>query len=168
MTYAITPSIGVIASPTAIDDSPGQFATGSIVMGSQGGEMVYVKSGAAITKNDTIHVAAGTFIANPITTALAAVAGYVANSPVSCSTSGQYFWAYLSGNWTVRVAVNCQPSVPLYTTDTAGVLDDATASLSHFQVQGVEVGPGLSNSAAGVSSLSAFAKFPIMKRPLGT
>lgn len=167
MTYSYTPLSGVIAGVGEIDATP-QFTLGTEVIGSHGGLMRYVKSAAAITANDTIHVAAGTFVANPITAALSATAGDIGNSPVSCSTSGQYFWAYMTGNWTIRVAVNCQPSVPLYTTDTAGVLDDATASLSHFQVQGIEVNPGLSNSAAGVSSLSAFAKYPIMKRPLGT
>lgn len=166
MPYAYTSTIGVLANPTAIDSSP-QFALGTTVIASQGGEMMYVKSDAAITANDTIHISA-TFAANPITTALAATAGMIGNSQVSCSVSGQYFWALLNGNWVIRVAVNCQPSVPLYTTDVAGVLDDATASLSHFQVQGVEVAVGLSNSAAGVSSLTAFAKYPIMKRPLGT
>lgn len=105
-------------------------------------------------------------VASAITPALAINAAILGVVPQSVSTSAtQNFWAILSGPTKVTVAVNCQPNVPLYTTDTAGVLDDATVSLSQFQIMGLEVDTGNSNSAAAASNLPCTLNNILVRHP---
>lgn len=132
----------------------------------QGRKRRLVSSASAITAGDVLLIT-GANSASPITPTIAINAGLVGFTPTtfSASTSGQYFWAMLDGPVAFRVAANCQPNVPLYTTDTAGVLDDLTVSLSQYQIMGVEVDTGLSNSAAGVSVLSGAANNPLVRHP---
>lgn len=127
---------------------------GTEVTDSLGRRRRLVQSAAPITACDVIHVSGGN-LANSVTLAFAKIAGAVGVCPlsISCSTSGQNFWAIMSGPAPFRVAAACQPSIPLYTTDTAGVLDDATASLSQLQVMGIELDAGVSNSTVGNSAL---------------
>jgi hypothetical protein len=146
-------------------DSAQRFALGTRSLASDGSEWMYVKSGAAITAYDTLWINSS-FVAAAITPALAITAGDVGFAgAVSCSTSGQYFWTMVRGNPTVRLAANCQPAVPLYTTDTAGVLDDATASLSQHQVQGVIATTSNSAASSSVGNISVVANFPVIRRP---
>ena len=148
----------------SVDDSQ-KFALGTRSLGSDGSEWMYVKSGAAIAAYDTLHVNVS-FVANAITPALAITAGDVGFAgAVSCSTSGQYFWTMVRGNPTVRLAANCQPAVPLYTTDVAGVLDDATASLSQHQVMGVLATTSNSAASSSVGTIASVANFPMIRRP---
>lgn len=107
-----------------------------------------------------------TNVASALTPALAVEAAIIGVVPQSVSTSAtQNFWAILSGPTKVRCAVSCQPDVPLYTTDTGGVLDDATVSLSQYQVLGLEVDTGSSNSAAAASNLPATLNNPLIFHP---
>jgi hypothetical protein len=48
-------------------------------------------------------------------------------------TSSYYGWIGLNGVLKVNLLVACQPKVPLYTTSTAGKLDDATVSSGYIQ-----------------------------------
>ena len=148
-----------------VDDSQ-RFALGVRTLASDGSEWMYVQSGAAITGYDTLWISSA-FVASPITAALAITAGDVGFADaVSCSTSGQYFWAMVRGNPTVRLAASCQPAVPLYTTDTAGVLDDATASLSHYQVMGVIATTSNSAASTSIGAIASVANFPLIRRPV--
>lgn len=137
------------------------------VLDSDGCTRRLVKSGAPIVASDCIVIDSGTNIANSITHALAAGAGLIGVCPfsVSCSTSGQYFWAVMNGPAKVRVAASCQPNVPLYTTDTAGVLDDSTISLTGFQVMGAMLNNGVSNSSVGNSALQGTFNNPLIRVP---
>lgn len=145
-------------------DATAAYTLGTRTLDTTGGEWMYVKSGTAITGYDTLWIDQ-TFLASSITPALAVTAGDVGfvNSALSCSTSGQYFWAMTRGNPTLRVLTACQPAVPLYTTDTAGVLDDATASLSQYQVMGTII--VTSNSGTTASATLGVANFPMIRRP---
>tara|TARA_R110000868_G_scaffold195581_3_gene441247 strand:+ start:543 stop:1037 length:495 start_codon:yes stop_codon:yes gene_type:complete len=158
-----TQVIGTTFANTAADDSA-KYALGTRSLASDGSEWIYVKSGAAITGYDTVHINSS-FVANSITAALAITAGDVGfmAANLSCSTSGQYFWAMVRGNPTLRVLTACQPAVPLYTTDTAGVLDDATASASHYQVMGTML--DTSNVGSTASGIAGVANFPMIRRP---
>lgn len=139
---------------------------GTTVQDSLGRQRRLVQSAAPIVACDFLTITSAN-LASSITFALAKTAALLGVCPlsVSCSTSGQNFWAIMNGPAPIRVAAGCQPSVPLYTTDTAGVLDDATASLSQLQIMGVEVDAGLSNSAAGVSVLAATMNNPLVRNP---
>ena len=52
------------------------------------------------------------------------------------------------GRPAVNLAASCAPFVPLYTTSTGGVLDDATVSGSGGMVMGVFAGASISNATA--------------------
>jgi hypothetical protein len=131
-----------------------------------GNEWVYVRSGEAIDAYNCVVIdAAGD--AYKVTQALSATAVSVGFAQYAFSASNEYGWVMVRGAPTIRVAAGCAVSVPLYTTNTAGVLDDATASLSHFQVQGVVLAS--SGSSGGVDDIAGIAaSYPIFKRPIGT
>lgn len=160
MTFPIIPLAGV--NLDGIEEKFTQL--GLEVFDSDGCRRQLVQSGGPITQYDTLHITAA-FVANPITHALAAQAGMIGNSPVSCSLTGQYFWAKMNGPATLRVAASCKNSVPLYTTDTAGVLDDATLSLTAWLIQGVMVNEGNSMSAGGAGSIAGTYQNPLVRNP---
>lgn len=151
MTKATSPLIGIDFS-SAGGNNDG-FAPNTEVSTDDG---VFVRciAGTQITARDCVKIdASGT--ANPITAALAAQAGRVAISPVAAATASS-FWAQRTGVFAgVRTLTGCLPNVPLYTTDTAGVLDDATASTSHYQVMSLAL--TATNSGATASALPAAA-----------
>lgn len=69
---------------------------------------------------------------------LYSAAGILAINQADVSAS-QYGWFYTEGRRSVRVrvAVACEPFVPLYTTGTAGVVDDAVVSAG--RIEGLQV-----------------------------
>ncbi len=144
------------------DGTTPQFAVGTIATGSDGSKFMYVRSAAAITRYDTVAIDTAKD-ATALTPALAIAAGELGFAQVSCSTSGLYFWAMIQGEGRIRVATGCQPGVPLYTTDTAGVLDDATNTLSQHQILGLKIPAGSSNSAAAVSALPFYTGGVLVK-----
>lgn len=116
------------------------FTPGTRVTTSNNG--VYMFARAASTVNQFDCVVFSTFGdsasltpilgAVPVTTTNAAALGY---PPVGFAqvavTSAYYGWFALNGVVRVNLAVSCNPKVPLYTTATAGVLDDATVSAGY-------------------------------------
>ncbi len=142
------------------------MALGTELTDNLGRKRRLVASGAALSPCFCVSIT-GANIASALTPTLAinaALIGWVPQS-VSCSLTAQNFWAIMNGPVPIRVAASCQPNVPLYTTDTAGVLDDASVSLSQYQVWGVAVDTGSSNSAAAASNLPATASYPMIRHP---
>jgi hypothetical protein len=68
--------------------------------------------------------------------------------------SAEYGWVQLGGKPRVLVAANCQPSVPLFTTATAGVLDDATVTA------GLIAGLVATTSTVTASNVTCIAGYP--------
>jgi hypothetical protein len=143
-------------------DTEPQFALGTEVKDSGGRTWQYVQSNTAITVGDCVHVNSST-VAAAITAALAITPGRIGFAEATAFTTSTYGWVVVNGPVSVRVAANTNKDVPLYTSDTAGVLDDATASLSHHQIQGVYLvassGTNVVTRAAGV------ANYPLVRRP---
>lgn len=123
MPYNTSPLIGV--DITRADDSA-LYKPGTVVSLSDGGEAVYVQALSELSQYAYCLVYAdGT--AQMATTTLAATCkrgGWVQQS----IPSGYYGWAQISGAPKGNLAANCDDNVPLYTTATSGVLDDATVS----------------------------------------
>lgn len=125
-----------------------------------GGEWHFVKASIAFTLGDTVWIKA-TGSAVPITDAFARTPGRIGTAQVAF-TIDYYGWVKTFGSVTLRGGADCNANVPLYTSGTAGVLDDATASTSHFQVLGVIS----SQSASGAGELMAgFMNYPMILRP---
>lgn len=165
MAYNSTPLLGIDLSNA--QENGGASATALIqvgveVTGVADGVWRYIYAGSNIAQYDCVHIAnSGT--ANPITAALAIEAGLIGFAQTAL-TSGYYGWVQRSGtNMRLNVLANCASGVPLYTSDTAGSLDDLTKSTSHYQVQGVLLVATNSGSASNVAAVAAAA--PIIRRP---
>lgn len=125
-----------------------------------GGKWIFVKASTAFTLGDTVWIkpsGAGT----PITFAAAAKPGRIGFAQVAF-TVDYYGWVKTEGAVTLRGGASCNANVPLYTSATAGVLDDATLSTSAFQIDGVVA----SQSASGAGeTMTGFASYPMVKKP---
>jgi hypothetical protein len=89
----------------------------------------------------------------PLTTTNSAGSKAVGFAQVSIA-SAYYGWVQLGGKPRVSVAAACEPSVPLFTTATAGVLDDATVT------GGLVAGIVATTSAASASAVTCIAGYP--------
>ena len=88
----------------------------------------------------------------PVTTTNAAALGWnMVGFAQNAITSSYYGWIALNGVVKVNLLVACQPKVPLYTTATAGKLDDTTVSAGF--IQGI---------VANTSATSASAPFCVV------
>lgn len=91
----------------------------------------------------------------PITTTNAAALGYNMIGFCQNSVASSYYtWVCVNGQPRVNTLIACQPKVPLYTTATAGKLDDATVSAGYV------VGVVLNTSATSASAPYAVASWP--------
>lgn len=135
---------------------PPSFALGTTSPLSDGGHAIYVKALSEISTFAACAVYAdGT--AQMLTTTLAANCKRVAWAQASVP-SGWFAWLQVGGNYKANLAANCAPNVPLYTTATSGVLDDAT--VSGGLIGGVTATVSISNATA-VTLLGAFAPFVV-------
>lgn len=159
MVFITDGKIGSSPNTSAVDDG---FSLNTTASGNEGVQLLRVVAGSAVSQYDVVHVnTSGTAL--PITAALANSGGRIAFAQTALG-SGETGWVHLTGNGNIKinVAASCNPLVPLYTTDTAGRLDDATASLSHNQIQGVMI--TLTNSAT-ISALPGIVQGAIVRIP---
>src|SRR5262245_43973317 len=82
------------------------FAVGDRYADADGQEWLFVRAGSAITAYDCVHINAS-YDANPITAALAVIAGWVGFAQVAFTASNQYGWVMISGKPTIRLAASC-------------------------------------------------------------
>lgn len=157
-----TLGVNLRAIDVSLAATPLPWRTGQKVTANDGSEWMYVSSTAAIPVNSALFID-GNYGATQSTPALSSQATVFGRAHVSLSTSGQHFWAQLNGLMVVRVAAGAAANVPLYTTDTAGVLDDATVSLSQFQIMGL-MAQG-SNSAGGAGAITCVCAWPVIRNP---
>lgn len=146
---------------TTTDGASAVYKLGTVVQASDGSEWVYVQANGAVTIYDTVWVNSA-FQAASITPALAITPGRPGFAQ-NAFTDNDFGWVMLRGRPVIRVFLACAVNVPLYTCNTAGVLDDSTLSLSHYQVIGVVTETSGSTSAASTST--AIANFPSIRQP---
>jgi hypothetical protein len=153
-TYASTSATSLTALP---------FTPGTRVGISNDGAAIFARAESTINQYDCVLIstfgdsASGTPIlrAVPATTALAASLGFpkVGFAQVAV-TSGYYAWFHVGGLPRVNLLIACQPKVPLYTTTTAGSLDDTTVSAGLIQ------GLVANTSATSASAPYCVATYP--------
>jgi hypothetical protein len=159
MTYNTTPLMGVDIT-TATSTTP-EWAVGGKVDLNDGGQAVYVKASSAITAGDVLLIS-GAGAAVPITTALTDAGTTTAHQYIGVAhvtiASASYGWACLKGIPTagINVAASCVRGSPLYTTSTAGQLDD-TSSSSHL-IAGIEI----TATATGAAVTAGFCSNPVL------
>jgi len=149
---AATPKDVVVGVNLTLVDSSSSpsWTTGAETKLSDGGVAIYVRATSTIAQYDAVVLAydasaVGGLGAVPVTTTNSATSERIAFAQTAIGSSN-YGWVQSGGRPLVTLAANCAPNVPLYTTATAGVLDDATLSLG--LVGGVVGETTISNSTA--------------------
>lgn len=167
MPTLIGPNFTAVAYATATNTTPVQgggrgFTVGTRVTdGSTGKEYVFVQANSAVAAYDFVHIPSDTFVIAGLTTALSAASD--ALGVANCAfASGDYGWVQVYGATKIKTLGSCAKAVKLYSTTTAGSLDDATAS--NYEIFGATI---LStNPSATASAMSAFISWPkVVIRP---
>jgi hypothetical protein len=131
-----------VTAGTTTDGAGAKYTLGQRVTGSDNGEWIYVQAGEAIsttTKEPFALAVDENFQAKKITKSLASAGHIVAFAPPVIIADNAFFWAQTRGtNFNIRVAASCTADVNLWTTATAGRLDD-TSGGSHVAVLGVKI-----------------------------
>ena len=148
-TFSVSNTIGVTFSNV---DTTSQFTTGTVVNTSDGSQAVYVQALSEISQYAAVAVY-DTQKAQMLTTTLAATCKRVGFAQTSIA-SGYYGWVQLGGKVLVNLAANAAPSVPLYTTATSGVLDDAVVS------GGIVFGLVATTSISNATAVTCIAGYP--------
>ena len=148
-TFSVSNTIGVTLTNV---DTTSQFTTGTVVNTSDGGQAIYVQALSEISTYAAVAVY-DTQKAQMLTTTLAATCKRVGFAQTSIA-SGYYGWVQLGGKVLVNLAANSAPSVPLYTTATAGVLDDAVVS------GGIVFGLVATTSISNATAVTCIAGYP--------
>jgi len=149
MTVSTSNLIGVSLSYT---DTTAQFNLGTTVNLDDGGQAIYVQAASTCATYAAVSVRVDNKVV-PLTTTNSAASKAVGFAQVSIA-SAYYGWVQLGGKPRVNVAAACEPSVPLFTTATAGVLDDAT--VTGALVAGIVA----TTSAASASAVTCIAGYP--------
>lgn len=139
---------GLIIPKLTSNTSSAEIQTGTVVSLDDGGHAMYVQAGSEVAQFNAVLVTEGNTAVNATTAAAAegtGVSKQVGFAQTSIA-SGNYGWVQLSGRPKVKLAANCADQVALFTTSTAGTLDDATVSNSY--VAGVVSGTTISNATA--------------------
>lgn len=161
------PSIGfnvsdVLSSANRIASGKG-FRLGQRVQTQDGKIFVYAKNASSNAAFSLVNVNASTFAISGLTTALSTASEIVGVLPVAIA-SDEYGWVQIYGRTKIRVLALCAKNVTLWSTTTAGSVDDATAS--NYMIQGINL---LStNPSSTATALSAFIAHPAVLRRPGT
>jgi len=126
-------------------DTTALFPLGTIVNLNDGGQAMYVKATTSALSTYAAVSIDPNGKATMLTTTNAATSPRIGFAQTSVATSG-YGWVNLGGTVLVNAAAQCAPSVPLFTTGTPGVLDDATVTAGY--VFGAIVTTTISNATA--------------------
>lgn len=159
MTFPTTGLAGVSLSTTyagtTTDGEDAPFALGTLVEATDGSRWMFVQAGEAITQYYTVGIDENCQ-ATKITTAHAA-AGYGIGFAQVAFADNDFGWVcvHATGNISVRLAASCAADVQLYTTSTAGILDDTSAGVT--LLRGVVAVVAASNTA---STREAIAVYP--------
>jgi hypothetical protein len=147
--FCVSPLGGVDLS--ADGTSIAGFAVGTTVNLSDGGQAMYVKALSEISQFACVLIDASA--AQMSTTTLAVATKRVGFAQCSIA-SAFYGWVQLGGVPKVNLAANCAPNVPLFTTATAGVLDDTTVSAA------MVAGTVAKNTISNATAVTVVAGYP--------
>lgn len=126
-------------------DSTQLFPLGTTVNLTDGGQAMYVKSSASALSTFAACSVNKAGVATMLTTTNAPNSPRVGFAQVSIATS-DFGWVRLGGSMLVNLAAQCAPAVPLFSTATAGVLDDATVTAGY--IPGLVCATTISNATA--------------------
>jgi len=145
--YVTDGKIGIDLTATYASTSAGSTSLfpvtpGSRVTTSNNGVYMFVRAESDIAAYDAVIMSTFADSASltpvmravPVTTTNAAALGYnMVGFAQNAIASSYYGWVGINGLLKVNLLVACNPKVPLYTTSTAGKLDDTTVSAGYIQ-----------------------------------
>lgn len=111
-------------------DSTALVPVGTVVNLSDGGQAMYVKASTSALSTFAAVSIGVNGIATMLTTTNAPNSPRIGFAQTSIATSA-FGWVQLGGQINVNCAAQCAPNVPLFSTATAGVLDDATVTAGY-------------------------------------
>lgn len=163
--YSVNPIAGIDLDATKAgtgtgSDEGAEFPLGMRVTGIDGTDWMYVHASGAITQYDAVGIDEN-YEAAALTKAIAD-AGHTIGFAQNAFSDNDFGWVALRGsNINVRLAASCAADVSLYTTSTAGVLDDTSASQT--KISGVVAVAAATND---VSSCEVIAStYPFADQP---
>ena len=145
--YVTDGKIGIDLTATYASTSAGSTSLfpvtpGSRVTTSNNGVYMFVRAESDIAAYDAVIMSTFADSASltpvmravPVTTTNAAALGYnMVGFAQNAIASSYYGWVGINGLLKVNLLIACNPKVPLYTTATAGKLDDTTVSAGYIQ-----------------------------------
>ena len=145
--YVTDGKIGIDLTATYASTSAGSTSLfpvtpGSRVTTSNNGVYMFVRAESDIAAYDAVIMSTFADSASltpvmravPVTTTNAAALGYnMVGFAQNAIASSYYGWVGINGLLKVNLLIACNPKVPLYTTGTAGKLDDTTVSAGYIQ-----------------------------------
>jgi hypothetical protein len=146
-THTTTGIIGVDLDAVSTDLV---WTLGQIECASDGTEYMYVRADEALTQYSIVKID-DDHECSELTTAISG------SEPTRCGVAQvafadlEYGWVAISGSFSVRVLASCGADVKLYTTTTAGALDDTATDL----VQGLKLTTANGTATAAVAAYSA-------------
>jgi hypothetical protein len=147
---------GVAVVNHASNDTP-EYKVGETVKGNDGTEFQYVHASAAIEVYDCVGIDESGEVA-PITKAMADD-GFAVGFAQVLFADNDYGWVALRGrgsNFKCNVLASCAADVALYTSGTAGALDDSSSGTT--KIDGVVL--VTTNASSGQSPGAVIATFP--------
>lgn len=149
--------IGVDPTNTNTDVvKAGGFRLGARREDHAGNAWVFVKASAACAIYDVLTIKDG-YVTTPITAATAKTPMEVGFAQVAFAADA-YGWVMTNGRPTINVLVDAAVDKPLYTSGTAGKLDDATTSQA---IRGLVLTDTMTATTSG--PCSAVANFPAVE-----
>ena len=102
------------------------FGLGDRVTDSVGNKYVFVQASGSVAQYDAVQIGS-TYVAQALTKSLGDM-GLPVGVAMATMTSASYGWVCVGGVTTVNALQTCSSSTALYTSGTAGKLDDTTTS----------------------------------------
>ena len=137
MPFISSPIVGTSLTSTYASGTTPPMVPGTMLLATEGGEYMMVRATSTIAQYDACVIintssATGASIGCvPVTTTNGATSSRLCFAQTAI-TSGDYGWVALKGNnLRVKTLIACQPGVPLFTTATAGSLDDTIVSAGY-------------------------------------
>lgn len=139
---------GIVTPPFTENSSTANIKVGTRVELSDGGVAVYCQADSEVAQFNAVAIESDWGVVNATTTTVTEASGTSRSLGFAQTSiaSGNYGWIQLSGRPKCKLAANCADKVALYTTATAGTLDDAVVSIA--EVYGAVAKTTISNATA--------------------
>ena len=115
----------IIFDPTLVTAAPGH-TLGMRAQDDNGEEFIYVQAGGSIAIRRVVVITEA-FQAQTVTAALGAIGDRCGVVPVAFADN-EYGWVSIYGTGNIYTRASCAPNTRLYTSATAGTLDDTATS----------------------------------------